>query len=174
MTPPDFSSGPENGGTPAIESIVAEVHVYSNTALLKKFEIEHGEYIIGRDSSCHIQVEAEAVSRHHARLSFSAYELVIEDLESSNGVFIDGVKVQIPTRVRPDQEFQIGAARLVVRLTAVAAAQLTAALGDEHLGLAPLREMLTGQKYKIITTIGRGGMGVVMQGRDRASGGRWR
>ena len=132
--PPALSSSAGKVAPAPVESIVAEVHVYSNTALLKKFEIEHGEYIIGRDSSCHIQVEAEAVSRHHARLSFSAYELVIEDLESSNGVFIDGVKVQIPTRVRPDQEFQIGSARLVVRLTAVAAAQLTAALGDKDLG----------------------------------------
>ncbi len=162
MPPPDPpSSG--NSGTP---TPVAEVHVYSTTALVRKYEIEHGEYIIGRDSSCHIMVDADAVSRHHARLSFSAYELVVEDLASSNGVFIDGVQVQIPTRIRPDQEVQIGAARIVVRLSSTATAQLTAALGDEHLGLAPMRDMLSGQKYKIITTIGRGGMGVVMQGRD--------
>ena len=164
--PPDPSSRGSSGAPPAVEAIVAEVHVYSKTALVRKYEIEHGEYIIGRDSSCHIMVDADEVSRHHARLSFSAYEVVIEDLESSNGVFIDGVQMQIPTRIRHDQEVQIGAARIFVRLSHTATAQLTAALGDEHLGLAPMREMLTGQKYKIITTIGRGGMGVVMQGRD--------
>ena len=145
---------------------MAEVHVYSKTEPLRKYAIEHGEYIVGRDSSCHIVVEADAVSRHHARLSFSAYELIIEDLGSSNGVFIDGVQVQIPTRLRDNQEVQIGAACLCVRLSKKAAAQLSAALSDKDLGLAPMREMLGGQKYKIITTIGRGGMGVVMQGRD--------
>ncbi len=140
--------------------------MYSNTEFLKKYAIEHGEYIVGCDSTCHIVVKADAVSRHHARLSFSAYDLVIEDLGSSNGVFIDGVQVKIPTRLRNDQEVLIGAARLIVRLSPVAAAQLSAALGDEDLGLAPMREMLAGRKYKITTTIGRGGMGVVMQGRD--------
>ena len=166
MPPPDPPSGAGNGAPPKVEAIVAEVHVYSKTALIKKYEIEHGEYIIGRDPTCHIMVDADEVSRHHARLSFSAYEVVVEDLGSSNGVFIDGVQVLIPTRIRHDQEVQIGAARIVVRLSSTATAQLTAALGDEHLGLAPLREMLGGEKYKIITTIGRGGMGVVMQGRD--------
>ncbi|MEO7319554.1 MAG: protein kinase [Chthoniobacteraceae bacterium] len=166
MLKPDSSPERSNTGPAKSEAIVAEVHVYSKTEMLKKYAIEHGEYIVGRDSSCHIVVEAEAVSRHHARLSFSAYELVIEDLGSSNGVFIDGVEVQIPTRVRNNQEVQIGAARLFVRLSPGAAAQLSAALSDKDLGLAPMREMLAGQKYKIITTIGRGGMGVVMQGRD--------
>ena len=164
--PPDSSSSKTVSARPSVEAIVAEVHVYSNTALVRKFEIEHGEYIIGRDASCHIVVDADAVSRHHARLSFSAYEMVIEDLDSSNGVFIDGIQVQIPTRIRPDQEVQIGAARIVVRLSRAANAQLSAALADEHLGLRPMRDMLSGQKYKITTTIGRGGMGVVLQGRD--------
>ena len=164
--PPESSINESDSARPASNAIVAEVHVYSNTALLRKFEIEHGEYIIGRDASCHIVVDADAVSRHHARLSFSAYEMVIEDLDSSNGVFIDGIQVQIPTRIRPDQEVQIGAARIVVRLSRTANAQLSAALADEHLGLRPMRDMLSGQKYKVITTIGRGGMGVVLQGRD--------
>ena len=166
MLKPESSPERSNPASPKSEAIVAEIHVYSKTELLKKYAIEHGEYIVGRDSSCHIIVEADAVSRHHARLSFSAYELIIEDLGSSNGVFIDGVEVQIPTRVRNNQEVQIGAARLFIRLSTAAAAQLSAALSDKDLGLAPMREMLAGEKYKIITTIGRGGMGVVMQGRD--------
>ena len=134
-------SSPERS-SPALaknEAILAEVHVYSKTELLRKYAIEHGEYIVGRDSSCHIVVEADAVSRHHARLSFSAYELIIEDLGSSNGIFIDGVEVQIPTRVRNGQEVQIGAARLFVRLSTAAAAQLSAALADKDLGLAPMQ-----------------------------------
>lgn len=163
---PEAATARGLSGLVSSDVIVAEVYVYSKTELLKKYAIEHGEYIVGRDSSCHIVVDADAVSRHHARLSFSAYELIIEDLSSSNGIFIDGVAVQIPTRVRNNQEVQIGAARLVVRLSSTAAAQLSAALSDKDLGLAPMREMLAGQKYRIITTIGRGGMGVVMQGRD--------
>ena len=147
-------------------TILAEVHVYVNGLQIAKYAVEHGEYIIGRDMTCHIVVDAEQVSRHHARLTFSAFELLIEDLGSSNGVFIGGVQVQIPTRVRADQEVQIGSARLYIRLHEQAAQQLADALSDKDLGLEPVRELLLGEKYKVITTIARGGMGVVMQARD--------
>ena len=90
MRAPDSSSGEPPAGDP----LMAEVRVYSHTGLLRKYKIEHGEYIIGRDSSCHIVVDADAVSRHHARLSFSGFELMIEDLISSNGIFIDGVQAR--------------------------------------------------------------------------------
>ncbi len=145
---------------------MGEIIVYSNQKLLAKYAIEHGEYIIGRDLTCHIMVDADEVSRHHARLTFSGFELIIEDTGSSNGIFIDGVQVQIPTRVRGDQEVQIGSARLRIGLKEAASRQLAAALWDRDLGLEPVRQMLESKKYRIITTIGRGGMGVVMQARD--------
>lgn len=146
--------------------MLAEVHVYVDGTLAHKYAIEPGEYIIGRDATCHVVVEADQVSRHHARLTFNSFELLVEDLGSSNGVFIDGVQVQIPTRVRPDQEVQIGSARLYIRLHEDTQRQFRDALWDKDLGLESVRQMLAGAKYKVVTTIARGGMGVVMQARD--------
>ena len=148
------------------EQILAEVWIYVAGELVQKYAIEHGEYIIGRDASCPIVVDADAVSRHHARLTFNAYELVIEDLASTSGVFIDGQPVQLPTRVRLDQEVQIGGARLFIRLKESAAKQLAAALWDKDLGLGAVRGQLEGKHYKVITTVNRGGMGVILQARD--------
>jgi serine/threonine protein kinase len=152
--------------TPPPEPILGQVLVYVNQQLRDKFAIEQGEYILGRDSTCHIVINADEVSRHHARLTLSGFDLLIEDAGSSNGVFIDGVQVQIPTRVRPDQEVQIGAARLRIGLRESASRQLAEAMWDADLGLEPVRQMLVGKKYRVITTIGRGGMGTVMQARD--------
>jgi serine/threonine protein kinase len=146
--------------------MLAEVHVYVGGSLQRKYEIQPGEYLIGRDASCHILVEADQVSRHHARLTFNSFELLIEDMGSSNGLFLDGVQIQIPTRIRPEQEVQIGSARIYIRLQAAAQQQFHAALWDKDLGLESVRQMLTDTKYKIVTTIARGGMGVVMQARD--------
>ncbi len=148
------------------DQIQAEIFVYVGPTLVNKYAIEHGEYIIGRDASCPVAIDADLVSRHHARLTFNSFELVIEDLGSSNGVFIDGVQVQLPTRVRLDQEVQIGTARLFIRLREAAAKQLAEALWDRDLGLAQVREQLEQKKYKVITTIARGGMGVILQTRD--------
>jgi len=155
-----------NGAGAVPEQLLAEIHVFVGSELIAKYAIEHGEYIIGRDSSCPVVVDADLVSRHHARLTFNAFELVIEDLGSSNGVYIDGVQVQLPTRVRLDQEVQIGSSRLFIRLRESAARKLADALWDKDLGLAQIREQLEGKKYKIITTINRGGMGVILQTRD--------
>ena len=154
----------EAGAEP--EVLQAEVDVFVGGEEIAKYSIEHGEYLIGRDASCPIFVDADNVSRHHARLTFSSFELVIEDLGSSNGVFIEGVQVQLPTRVRLDQEVQVGAARLIIRLREAAARQLAEALWDKDLGLGAVRDQIEGRKYKVITTINRGGMGVILQARD--------
>jgi len=164
---PSVMSEPEaNEEAAAPEQLLAEIHVFVAGELIAKYAIEHGEYIIGRDASCPVVVDADLVSRHHARLTFNSFELVIEDLGSSNGVYIDGVQVQLPTRVRLDQEVQVGAARLFIRLRDSAAKQLAEALWDKDLGLAPVRDQLEGKKYKVVTTINRGGMGVILQTRD--------
>ena len=140
--------------------------VYLGEEIVSKYSITHGEYIIGRDKACQICVEIEGVSRHHARLTFQGYELVVEDLGSSNGVFIEGIQVQLPTRVRPDQQVEVGDARIFIRLKAAASEMLAAALWDPDLGLAPVRALFNGKKYKVMGSIGRGGMGVVHQARD--------
>ncbi len=140
--------------------------VYLGEELVAKYSIHHGEYLIGRDKACQVCVEIEGVSRHHARLTFQGYELVIEDLGSSNGVFIEGIQAQLPTRVRPDQQVEVGDARIFIRLKAEASEMLAAALWDPDLGLAPVRALLDGKRYKIMGSIGRGGMGVVHQARD--------
>ena len=46
------------------------------------------------------------------------------------------------------------------------ARQLSDSLWDADLGLAPVRQQLEGKQYKALTTIARGGMGVILQARD--------
>ena len=146
--------------------IEAEMMVYIGDENVAKFSLRHGEYVIGRDQGCQVCIDVEGISRHHARLTFQGYDLTIEDLGSANGVFIEGVQIQLPTRVRPDQQVEIGSARIFVRLKTESSEMLAAALWDPDLGLAPVRTILEGKKYKVLGTIGRGGMGIVHQARD--------
>lgn len=48
---------------------------------------------IGRATDCELQIDSQSVSRHHALLLKGTRELIIEDLNSTNGVLVNGHKV---------------------------------------------------------------------------------
>ena len=49
------------------------------------FNFIQAEITIGRDPACECLLKDEAVSTHHARLSFHQMQWWVEDLESKNG-----------------------------------------------------------------------------------------
>ena len=48
---------------------------------------------IGRAAGCELQIDSSSVSRHHALVLAGPRETIIEDLNSTNGVLINGRKV---------------------------------------------------------------------------------
>jgi chromosome segregation ATPase len=48
---------------------------------------------IGRAPGCEMQIESTSVSRHHALVHMSAREVIIEDLNSTNGVLVNGRRI---------------------------------------------------------------------------------
>lgn len=54
---------------------------------------EPGEYVIGRDPGCDIVLDDARISRRHARLTVSDGGGAIEDLESKNGLALNGEPV---------------------------------------------------------------------------------
>ena len=57
-----------------------------------------GGVIIGRDADmCHVVLDDESVSRMHARLEINRNGLVVSDINSMNGVYVDDVQVDAYT-----------------------------------------------------------------------------
>jgi hypothetical protein len=48
---------------------------------------------IGRASTCELQIDSSSVSRHHALVVVGTREVIIEDLNSTNGVIVNSRKV---------------------------------------------------------------------------------
>jgi DNA-binding winged helix-turn-helix (wHTH) protein len=78
-----------------------------------------GESLVGRDAACAVFVDAGGVSRRHARIRVPAEggdgAVTIEDLDSTNGTYVQGRRV---TDVRPlehGDRIRIGRATLVFR-----------------------------------------------------------
>lgn len=77
------------------------------------FPLLEGENLIGRGSECRVRIASSTVSRVHARLNVDGNEATIEDLESKNGTYVGGNRVETPVRLSPGDEIRVGSVRLV-------------------------------------------------------------
>jgi two-component system, cell cycle response regulator len=76
----------------------------------KRFALSRNEVVLGRGSDCDIQVDRDSVSRRHARVFRNPeQQWVVEDLQSTNGSYVNDVPVQ--NSILRDADFlKIGAA----------------------------------------------------------------
>lgn len=75
-----------------------------------------GEHLAGRDAECSVIVDATTVSRRHVRITVVSGSVTLEDLESTNGTFVNGKRISVPTRVVPGSEIAIGNEKLQLRV----------------------------------------------------------
>lgn len=71
--------------------------------------------LIGRDAACGLASQEPSLSRRHAEVSFVGDSLVIRDMGSSNGTWVDGEPVTAePQTLRPGQQVFLGHIPLLV------------------------------------------------------------
>ena len=66
----------------------------------KVFPLERDETVIGRLAYCDVILPQKNISRQHARLVRSGSEHYLEDLDSTNGTFLNGKRVRTRTKLR--------------------------------------------------------------------------
>ena len=75
----------------------------------KRFPLSRAEIVLGRGADCDIQVDRDSVSRRHARVFRHGDAWSVEDLQSTNGSYVNDVPVT--KSVLRDADFlKIGAA----------------------------------------------------------------
>ncbi len=77
-----------------------------------RVKLEEKDILIGRVSQCRVQLQFDNTSRLHARITFRDEEYQIEDLESTNGTFVNGIQVQ-KCVLRTNDQIQIGDAKIL-------------------------------------------------------------
>jgi len=71
------------------------VSVYNLSGQIEQqFELQQGAVTLGRATDASVRLMSASVSRHHARLHVAGGQLRIMDLNSSNGVRVNGVRIQ--------------------------------------------------------------------------------
>ena len=77
-------------------------------------ELPAGTSVIGRDRGCAVQIDADSISRQHARVNVHGDEVSIEDLGSKNGVWVAGERISSPVLLTDGDSFRLGSE--IVRL----------------------------------------------------------
>lgn len=67
-----------------------------------------GENLVGRDAACPVWLDASSVSRRHARIRVRGAQATIEDLDSTNGTFVDGQRVTTAVPLDDGQRLRFG------------------------------------------------------------------
>jgi predicted component of type VI protein secretion system len=136
-----------------------------------------GQFVVGRSAGCQLSLDDPLVSRRHAMLVVSRDTVTVEDLDSRNGVLVNGERISGKTAVQPGDKILIGSQELLLlrgrdnamRETASLPAKLTmpklAAVADVSApnptapdateGPSPPREDLTGEAEGDSSTVRR-------------------
>jgi pSer/pThr/pTyr-binding forkhead associated (FHA) protein len=74
----------------------------------REIRLERPALVIGRSAASDIQVSSGLVSRRHARLSLTNLGVMVEDLGSRNGVFVNSERVVGSARLRVGDRITVG------------------------------------------------------------------
>ncbi len=84
------------------------------------FTLEDGEHVLGRGDGCRVVIDAAGVSRHHARIVVAGDSVLIDDLGSKNGTYVNRERISKPTQLRDADEVSLGTAVVSVRTMSAA------------------------------------------------------
>ena len=95
--------------TQASPALAAFVH-FVEGAEVRVYPLLADYFVIGRGKDCHIRIQGdEAVSRKHAAVTRRGVSFMIEDLQSSNGVYVNSERIRGATELRVGDRVGIGA-----------------------------------------------------------------
>src|SRR5204862_381477 len=74
--------------------------------------------VLGRDAGADVVLDDARVSRRHARITPSESDVVVEDLDSRNGTFVNREEIHSPVSARPGDDVLLGTTVLELRTDA--------------------------------------------------------
>ncbi len=119
-----------NHAVPAVELMCWVDPSLAPTLVLKGVEM-----VIGRDPGCQKVVDRPTISGRHARLRRAGGRVLLEDLGSSNGTFVEGRRLEGPVEVKPGDLVMLGADTFRVAVESPAGA--TQRMPSMNPGIAP-------------------------------------
>jgi serine/threonine protein kinase len=132
----------------------------------RDFVLKPGQaFLMGRGSDVTIRLRDRKVSRHHAEIELRGSKVLLTDLGSANGTYVDGQMLQPrePWRLERKQTLRLGGHQLRVDWRSIDDDLLAATRQHRHLDA----QLFSSDEFELLDELGKGGMGRVWAARDR-------
>jgi len=93
----------------------------------RKYDLQGKDLTIGRSSKSDIPIDQDSVSRHHARVFHDGSRVMVEDLKSTNGTFVNDEQIDEEHRLKNNDLIKVG--RTILKF--IASNNIEAAYHDE-------------------------------------------
>ncbi len=113
---PDMANLPRMAPLPSNKRYSLAVIMGANAGQIHT--VSQPRIVLGRGAECDIQLHDSEVSRRHAMLEIHLDEAAVVDIGSTNGTYVDGVRIQRAT-IYSNQEFSLGTTTLMFIVTDV-------------------------------------------------------
>ena len=87
---PTSANGPAEGSSAAIGRIL----IATDGRTVQEVPLKVGRIIVGRTTDNDVQIDSRFVSRHHCQVITTPHACVIEDLNSTNGIYVKSKRVR--------------------------------------------------------------------------------
>lgn len=98
-----------------------------------------GALTLGRSTECDISIPSDEISRHHAKLQLVADGVMVEDMGSANGTFVNNQRVHGSTLMRHGDELRLDTVRFMLMSPAAEAASAAQRPAEPVAAVAPAK-----------------------------------
>jgi len=85
----------QSGVKPLVTGVpLARLDVIHEDKIVKQFDLPSGRAILGRASGADIVIQSKVISRHHAQIITDLQQSQLEDLNSTNGIYVNSQRVR--------------------------------------------------------------------------------
>jgi serine/threonine protein kinase len=81
----------------------------------REIPLRPGPNVVGRGRDAGVRIHHKSMSRHHARILIRDGEATLEDLQSKNGTFLNGERIESPVRLEDGDTFRLGSVSITFR-----------------------------------------------------------
>ena len=93
----------------------SSVHIsFKDNPEQEAFVIKQTDVLLGRDPNCKVHIQDETISAQHARLYLIDQNWWVQDLNSTNGTFLNDERIDQPCILVDNDVLQVGNIKLII------------------------------------------------------------